>query len=209
MNSLTIMCKILILVCSISIITGCVENTKSETEPQSQTEIESPKTQSVLTNQCEIDKFLNSSDIIKEAKQIWLEEIQPMDDDPTFKVLDRINNSPLPEFPFYILVVDKINRASDGALSEMIMSSSYNLINNRTKEFFSTFQPLNCLLKSQGLNHPSSFAQAYGGYLSLDCDGAPTTEEYENCTENQIEELKQKCVLCDMTNFLIALKGRL
>ncbi len=209
MNSYLIMTKVLVFICSVFIIIGFIENSKSEKESQNQTEIAPPKTKSVSTRQCEIDQFLNSPDIINEAKQIWLEEIQPMDDEPTFKVLDKINTAPLSELPFYILVVDKINRMSDGALSEMTMSSSHSLINNRTKDFFSTFQPLNCLLKSQSLNYPSSFAQAYGGYVSLECDGAPTTKEYYKCTGNQIEELKQKCTSCDMTNFLTVLKGSL
>lgn len=202
------MSKYLIILLA-GILTNCETQSTNEESTQTQEESTEITPPNKTSETCNLDDFLNDPSILTEAKEIWRGTRQPMDDDQTFKVLYKLKEASESELPFYILVVDKINKLSDGALSEMTMQISYDFINKRTEEFFSTFQPVNCLLIEQNLNYPTSFAQKYGDYLSIDCDGAPTEQEYEMCTSEQIEELKKSCKSCEMNDFVIALKGSL
>lgn len=157
---------------------------------------------------CDVEYFLSDSNVLKSAKDIWTDKIQPNDDDNTYAIFDKINSTEKRYKPFYFLVITKIMSKSDGALTEQSMQTAYEFIFNNTEEFFEFFNSEKCLLE----NVPGAFTfwtEQLGNYLSMYCDekSVDSRENYENCIFNRLDELKSKCSTEDLEKLKKRIKG--
>jgi len=138
------------------------DNPKTQEQHQASLESSEVKSSDKKAERCTIEGFLNDPNILSEAKEIWNDTRQPIDDEATSNILNKLTQASESELPFYILVVNKINGMADGALTEMTMSAAFEFVNGKTELFFDLYNNSHCLLKQQNLTSLNSFADNTG-----------------------------------------------
>ena len=184
---------------SLLFMIGCARNNHENIKIESVAEI---KNASSLDDVCNVSYYLKHDRVLEEAKQLWLENIVPSDNQATTKVLEKLLSSDEELRPFYILVIGKIMNKTDGALTETLAPWCFRFINTYTKAFFSFFQEPHCLAEKLQ-PHYSNWTEQYAVYLSLKCDpeGEFIENEYIKCAEDQLNQLERNCPTCDLGRF--------
>ena len=198
----------------ILLLFACTGNQKSESENlvyKTTSDTISTRSSSLnddYSDTCSIEYFLNAPEIHDLSKSFWQGEFRPSDDQPTQSILNNLETSNKKHLPFYILVVDKINKMADGALTEMTIYATRDLVENKTLEFFNFFNDPHCLSKKH-LKTPHSFAQQYAYYLGMHCDNEESEENFEDCVKGAIITLQSKCKDCEMEQFISVIEYEL
>jgi hypothetical protein len=85
-------------------------------------------------------EYLNNSNILSTAKQLYNGEFELSDNQETFELLEITHQCPEEFRPFYFHLFNYIATVSDGALSEVFGQDVHHLIEHRTEFFFKHFE---------------------------------------------------------------------
>ncbi len=87
-----------------------------------------------------IDEYLNNTNILSTAKQLYHGQFELSDERATFELLEITHQCPDEIRPFYFHLFNYIATVSDGALSEVFGQDVLHLIELRTEFFFKYFE---------------------------------------------------------------------
>ncbi len=112
--------------------------------------------------------YLNNEKISKSAKDYYNGKYQAADDARTFSILDSLKTHNSSTRPFYIYLVSKMMKKSDGALSEALGSECRNFIEwhpNEVIEFLYSNKPI------ANREFIDNWAKTLAGEFMIDCEG--------------------------------------
>jgi hypothetical protein len=129
--------------------------------------------------------YLKNKHISKSAKDYYHHKFKARDDKRTLAIIDSINTRNPQTRPFYLYLVSKMMRHSDGALSEALETSSKALLEARPDDV------LDFLYAKEGLANPefiNQWAEMIAGNFLIDCEG-----KEKDCIKRSFEKTAAIC----------------
>ena len=115
-----------------------------------------------------VSYYLNNREISKTAKDFYNNKFSESDDKKTLSIIDSLKTRNSLTRPFYIYLVSRMMRKSDGALSEVLGIACKNFIESHPDYAFD-FLFSASRMTNQGFI--DSWAESVAGEFQIDCEG--------------------------------------
>lgn len=130
-----------------------------------------------------IANYTNNSRVSKNAKDFYEKKFRAGDDAKTFSIIDSLKTKNDFTRPFYIYLVSTMLTHSDGALSEFLLPSCIDFIENSPNHLMEFLYTPN----NKNKKYISDWARAIDNGFSLECD-----EEEKKCITTSMNKALQK-----------------
>jgi hypothetical protein len=131
--------------------------------------------------------YLKDKHISRTAKDYYRHKFKARDDKRTLAIIDSVNTRNPQTRPFYLYLVSKMMKRSDGALSEALEITCKDLLEARPDDV------LDFLYAKGGLANPefiNQWAEMIAGNFLMDCQG-----KEKDCIRKSLEKATAKCSL--------------